>query len=680
MASKRNSRRKQLDGATMSDVFLDIGPFQSESVITRALSHRGEASDSVRSSLNASIDNNVRVEGFRHPSRANAGQLKDSVLYHLIAKSNDKLAGALLRAWVESQPELRDVVRRGLNTVDAPSSETPDFKVGRFNDKWEPSEWQNAKQAVMVMSAAADGDFEEDDAALMMMCVSDKSHQIVDEPGVIESELFSGWLEQLGELPPDAPEWDETRSFTDAVSEMAERKSEDRHQCEVAAIDETMAAIRGEYGEELGYLEIDLSEWTGENAMKKNAASDAKKLAEELRERLAEYRPLRPQGASRAEEAERGPKRDESEKSIIDLVPRWGGLQGAARDAQENGAAALRSPSSAAQPVLPEPGSQMFAEMTRIRQMKTEINYMRRATDELSSDESKEEIKNILQSQSEMNARIERLESDNSQLKGSNSDLQSLNDAISEENARLKRSNAELAAAQPAAAESERDRSALEAEVGRLAEDNRRLSQDNEGLRFDKDLLAEENGGLKSDLARSGENEEYWRNAYIDASAGQTRAGMGLSANEDPASVNEALEIAQHMFANELAIVLNSKSSKNSPFRKPDEVLAALSWLATEYHNLRSNPIESRSDFNKLLKESCPGWFYKPGQTEVTTEQFSEWYTTKINNRTFKLHHHIGKGNSHDPQNTIRIAFAWDDESRRVAVGFLGLHQRNRRS
>ena len=41
---------------------------------------------------------------------------------------------------------------------------------------------------------------------------------------------------------------------------------------------------------------------------------------------------------------------------------------------------------------------------------------------------------------------------------------------------------------------------------------------------------------------------------------------------------------------------------------------------------------------------------------------------------------HVGKGTSFDPQNTIRIAFDWDEEEQRVVVGYIGRHQKNRRS
>ena len=105
----------------------------------------------------------------------------------------------------------------------------------------------------------------------------------------------------------------------------------------------------------------------------------------------------------------------------------------------------------------------------------------------------------------------------------------------------------------------------------------------------------------------------------------------------------------------------------------------ALAWLATEYHRRRSNP-GAAPNFDKLIKEACPGWSYKSKQTGVTKEQFTEWYTTAVDGKSYELDAHIGKGTSFDPQQTIRVAFDWDDELKQVIVGYLGKHQRNRRS
>ena len=140
------------------------------------------------------------------------------------------------------------------------------------------------------------------------------------------------------------------------------------------------------------------------------------------------------------------------------------------------------------------------------------------------------------------------------------------------------------------------------------------------------------------------------------------------------------MALAGKLFPDRLAIALNSKSdNKRSQFQKPQEVFDALAWLATAYHQRRANPGGS-PDFDKLLKESCPGWSYKSSQTEITREQFEEWYTTTWEGKSYVLNPHLGKGISYDPQNTIRIAFDWDDDRKRVVVGYIGMHQRNRKS
>ena len=51
-----------------------------------------------------------------------------------------------------------------------------------------------------------------------------------------------------------------------------------------------------------------------------------------------------------------------------------------------------------------------------------------------------------------------------------------------------------------------------------------------------------------------------------------------------------------------------------------------------------------------------------------------------MDGRGYQLDEHIGKGTTFDPQNTIRTALAWDDERRLVVIGYVGLHQRPRRS
>ena len=226
---------------------------------------------------------------------------------------------------------------------------------------------------------------------------------------------------------------------------------------------------------------------------------------------------------------------------------------------------------------------------------------------------------------------------------------------------------------------------ALRGEVHRLRQAESERKAEHEGLAKQRDGLVGERESLQSEVTRldaelssSREMVEIWRLSGVSARLDE--AGLPAEGWPAPRTVRDAVALAGKLFPDRLAIALNSKSdNKRSQFQKPQEVFDALAWLATAYHQRRGNPGGS-PDFDKLLKESCPGWSYKSSQTEITREQFEEWYTTIWEGRRYDLSPHLGKGISYDPQNTIRIAFDWDDDRKRVVVGYIGMHQRNRKS
>jgi len=207
-------------------------------------------------------------------------------------------------------------------------------------------------------------------------------------------------------------------------------------------------------------------------------------------------------------------------------------------------------------------------------------------------------------------------------------------------------------------------------ELAALRRDRERLEEDNRALRAAKAQRDGEAGRLQEEVSRSRSMEERWRRAYIEERR-QARARDGGPVDaESVRSVREAIAQAREMFPDRLLIKLNSRSNEDTPFVNPPEVLDALAWLATAYRN---GPTDR-------IGETCPGWFYKSNQSASTMGQFPDWYRTRVNGTAWKLAAHLGKGTSHDPHHTIRIAFAWDEPNERVIVGFIGLHQRNRRS
>ncbi len=207
-------------------------------------------------------------------------------------------------------------------------------------------------------------------------------------------------------------------------------------------------------------------------------------------------------------------------------------------------------------------------------------------------------------------------------------------------------------------------------EIEALREDRERLEADNRTLREEKALGDEEAGRLREEVSRSRRMEEHWRRAYVEERR-QARTHDGEPVAAEPVrTVREAIAQAREMFPDRLLIKLNSRSNEDTPFANPAEVLDALAWLATAYRN---GPADR-------IGETCPGWFYKSNQSASTMGQFPDWYRTRVNGTAWKLAAHLGKGTSHDPHHTIRIAFAWDEPNERVIVGFVGLHQRNRAS
>ncbi len=210
------------------------------------------------------------------------------------------------------------------------------------------------------------------------------------------------------------------------------------------------------------------------------------------------------------------------------------------------------------------------------------------------------------------------------------------------------------------------ERNSYSSENCRLHSENKRLAAKNVGLEADKESLDSKNKELETKLSDSRDLGDYWRQFY--------------AMSEQLRCVDDAVSRAKEQYSNQLVFALNSKSDKDIQFQKPEEVFAALAWLATDYHYLRWASTGEEPRFDERLRKSCSGWSYKPHQANTTMKQYREWYTTDYQGHTYELGKHLSKGTSGDPQNMIRIAFAWDKEHNQVIVGYIGRHQKNQHS
>lgn len=584
-------------GVPLSRIIYEFSPDYISGLISVVLRGRAEASKGARSSLNSAIRDGVRIDGFRNASRADPVHLAPYVL-DAFRDGDDRLVGVVLRVWTELRRDLFDLIVAHLGERDMPVS-GPNLRKRCFDETWPAQAWMEEIEAVLGSNEGLD----EDDVGMMLCYVSGRAPEAGRSEADVRSPRLRQWLDELRELPPEAPEWEDIYDFIDIAGDVAATKDIERVLNLTAEFARELASTGQEYEAELRYMEIDLLSWAESAARRPGCLSRAVEVTKSLEANLAEYRSVLPQADSRKEELARAVVRAEREQAILDVVGEWDRLM-------------EEFPSHPDSPPVGE--------------------------EDLPDEEA-------MGSDSDSDGQEEGRPGEETPS-GSAGVMGQGESVTMEEYGRL-------------AAECE----SLRAENVEL----RRNGKDHEA---DRRSLSGENSGLRDELALSRSLEESWRQAYVDSRV----ARVEVADEPPPASVSEAVARAEKVFPDQLVIALNSKSDKSSAFQKPVEVFDALAWLATDYHQLRSNPPGKPPPFDKRLKLSCPGWSYKPHQAALTKEKFDAWYRTEADGRPYDLGAHLRKGADRDPQTTIRIAFAWDDERNMVIVGYIGLHQKNR--
>ena len=218
---------------------------------------------------------------------------------------------------------------------------------------------------------------------------------------------------------------------------------------------------------------------------------------------------------------------------------------------------------------------------------------------------------------------------------------------------------------------------ALTQDAESMGEANRVLQGEMTGLNADKQALTNEVAELKNQLQISEAKELNWRNAY-EAEVSSKDASAPESIPAVINSVKQALDLAKARYGDRLVYHPNSKSESDYNYRRPKEVWDALEWLAKTYYAVQTGK-DRVIDLNDSIRNTCGGWEYKANQTDITLNTFREWYETKKDGKIYELREHLAKGTGRDA-NVIRIAFAWDDDSEQVIVGYVGPHQRTRSS
>ena len=210
----------------------------------------------------------------------------------------------------------------------------------------------------------------------------------------------------------------------------------------------------------------------------------------------------------------------------------------------------------------------------------------------------------------------------------------------------------------------------------KIARDNEELlklyEQENADLQFRNKNLEQELRGKGEELYRA-----QARIAMLDNAPQLGEADKQLPPVD---SVADAIEQAGSRWAGQLVFAPNSKSEGDeSPFQPAYEVLQAFEWLATIYYPAKLGKLRV-TNLMINIRERIPGWTYAAHQSEVAVTRFREWYRCQWEGCVYSIAEHIGTGSSPRPEETIRIAFAWDKPKRKIVIGFVGQHQKNTKS
>ncbi|WP_375762463.1 hypothetical protein ACE10W_37180 [Bradyrhizobium sp. B025] len=178
------------------------------------------------------------------------------------------------------------------------------------------------------------------------------------------------------------------------------------------------------------------------------------------------------------------------------------------------------------------------------------------------------------------------------------------------------------------------------------------------------------------------EEVRQWKQMYLQLlRTAPAESGEPLSDSEALIEdADSAIETASRDFKEQL-VILNGRVEKDaSQFEEPELLYAALKWLATTYRKAKIGATRC-ADLDKSCRETCQ-FRYNAHQSEITMGMFASDYEVRYGNSKtpIKLKEHIGFGTSTEPRHTIRIAFFFDEDKKKVIVGYIGQHQATRKS
>ena len=199
----------------------------------------------------------------------------------------------------------------------------------------------------------------------------------------------------------------------------------------------------------------------------------------------------------------------------------------------------------------------------------------------------------------------------------------------------------------------------------------RLLEEDNTKLELERDQF--------QDALAEAEQEIYNLRNRLAAVRGQPAGATESELVDDgfeATSIEDMVAHAEERYAERVVLALNSASDVDAPFKDIGSFQKAFVWLCTDFVAWKRNerPGVNYLDLQQELKARC-GFDFKTGQSKTTLGKYRSDYETTHDDRRFEITEHIGWGNKASNR-PIRVAFAWDDVTQRLVIGYVGPHQR----
>ena len=182
---------------------------------------------------------------------------------------------------------------------------------------------------------------------------------------------------------------------------------------------------------------------------------------------------------------------------------------------------------------------------------------------------------------------------------------------------------------------------------------------------------------LRSELDATREQLRYSEDKAraLEYALQQSRLADGEELAEEPQVLcetpEEAVELAANMYEDELVVLASSfESARNSPFRRPKDIFAALKSIA----ELKR---QQRKGLGRSLREvfAALGQDYRLGVSESTNKKLRGQFKFARDGQQVSCEEHlcIGKG-TYDPGTCARIYFRFGPPEDHAVVGHVGRH------